>query len=158
NSFDYRQQVVQALDQAFSADRPFSFRNELADAWYDLHNPDQTATPMTVRFTTTRDDFPPNLDNIRIQQLLLYFATRAGSVAEVDGVHLGFTEQSAGGAPTGSARPPGGEAGSLDGVISTRTGSAGSWSSLLGKRPFDEWELSLPDSPETRRLFQEEEI
>ena len=58
NSFDYRQQVIQTLNPNVSADRPFSFRNQLADQWYDLHNPDQTKDPMTVRFRTCPRGFP----------------------------------------------------------------------------------------------------
>jgi hypothetical protein len=57
HSFDYRQQVIQTLNPNLSADRPFSFRNQFADQWYDLHNPEQTKTPMTVRFQTVREDF-----------------------------------------------------------------------------------------------------
>ena len=36
----YRQQVIQRLDRTVSLDRPFSFRHQFADQWYDLHNPD----------------------------------------------------------------------------------------------------------------------
>ena len=67
NSFDYGQQVIASLSSRESLNRGFSFRSHLADAWYDLHNPDQTATPMTVRFSTDRIDFSPNLDRLRIQ-------------------------------------------------------------------------------------------
>ena len=52
SSLDYRQQVIQRLDRTVSADRPYSFRHQFADQWYDLHNPDQTARPM-------RSAFPP---------------------------------------------------------------------------------------------------
>ena len=67
NSFDYEQQVIASLSSRVSQNRGFSFRVHLADAWYDLHNPDQTATPMTVRFRIGRADFPPNVDRLRIQ-------------------------------------------------------------------------------------------
>ena len=50
NSLDYRQQVIQTLDPELSPDRPFSFRQQFPDQWYDLNNPDQAATPMAVRF------------------------------------------------------------------------------------------------------------
>ena len=43
DSFDYRQQVIQSFRPSVSAERPYSFRQHFADAWYDLHNPDQTA-------------------------------------------------------------------------------------------------------------------
>src|SRR5262249_44398765 len=74
NSFDYYHQVIQTLRPTLSADRPFSFRNQFADQWYDLHNPDLSKTPMNIQFITRREDFPPNLDAVKIQQVVLYFA------------------------------------------------------------------------------------
>jgi hypothetical protein len=149
DSADYRQQVLQSLDRPLSADRPFSFRNQLADAWYDFHNPDQSKTPMTIRFTVTRDDFPPNLDDLRIQQLILYFGRKLGSVFEIDVRSLTFTE-------AGGSAAVGGEASSIDGIISTRTGNAGAWSAILGKPPFGQFELALADTPDTRRWFRDD--
>jgi len=35
---------------------------------------------MTVRFTTVRDDFPPNLDALKIQHVVLYFARANGQL------------------------------------------------------------------------------
>ena len=67
------------LNNQTSAVRPYSFQNDLADQWYDLHNPDQSATPMTVQFTTAASDFPPNIDDIRIQQVVLYFSRPDGA-------------------------------------------------------------------------------
>ena len=58
DSHDYRQQVIQTWDPVINADRAFSFRHQFADAWYDLHNPDQTSTPMIVGFQTTRVTSP----------------------------------------------------------------------------------------------------
>jgi hypothetical protein len=149
DSADYRQQVLQTLDRPLSADRPFSFRNQLADAWYDFHNPDQSATPMTIRFTVTRDDYPPNLDDLRIQQLVLYFARKPGNFFEADVRSLTFTE-------TGSTAAVGGEASSIDGIISTRAGNAGAWTAILSKPPFGQFELALADTPDTRRWFHDD--
>jgi hypothetical protein len=151
HSDDYRQQVVQSLGQNLSADRPFSFRNQLADQWYDLHNPDRTSAPMVVQFRTTREDFPPNLDAIKIQQVLLYFARRSGSSFEVPVAHLRFTED-------GSPGAIGGAATSSDGIISTRRGNAGSWLPFIGKSPFGVWELALPDSAEMRARFANDDV
>lgn len=151
NSFDYRQQVIPSLPPTLSADRPFTFRHEFADQWYDLHNPDQTKTPMAVKFKTRREDFPPNIDNLKIQQVLLYFVRANGKTFEVPVSGFTFTEQSGGG-------KVGGGAASIDGVISTRRGNAGSWTAMLGKAPFGEWELALPDMPEIRNYFKNDEI
>jgi Tc toxin complex TcA C-terminal TcB-binding domain len=72
-SADYRQQVIKRLSDQMSADRPWSLRDQFADQWYALHNPRQTTTPLAVTFKTTRTDFPPNVDKLRIQQVLLAF-------------------------------------------------------------------------------------
>ncbi len=147
SSFDYRQQVVQTLGTRVSADRPFSFRYQFADAWYDLHNPELTATPMTVGFETRRQDFPPNVEDLRIQHVVLYFTRAGGASFEIPVTHLHFTEQGTGGAIGGGAT-------SVDGVISTRRGNAGSWTTMIGKPPIGEWELALPNTAEMRNRFK----
>ncbi|WP_433633985.1 hypothetical protein [Halomicrococcus sp. NG-SE-24] len=50
------------------------FKDEFADQWYDLNNPEQSPTPMTVSFETIREDFPSNFENVETKQVLLYFA------------------------------------------------------------------------------------
>jgi hypothetical protein len=151
SSNDYRQQVVQRLPSTLTADRPFSFRHQLADQWFDLLNPGQTATPMAVSFTTGREDFPPNLEHLRIAHVVLYFS-RAGKAAfEVPVTSFRFTQ-------IGTAGSVGGGASSIDGVISTRRGNAGSWTAMIGKEPFGRWDLMLPNTDEIRGRFSREEI
>jgi len=151
DSFDYHQQVIRDLDRTVIADRPFSFRNELADQWYDLHNPDQTATPMIVHFSTRPVDFAPNLDKLVVKAVVLYFARADGQTFEIQVDHLLFAEQ-------GSGAPVGGGATTIDGIISTRKGNASSWVPMLSKSPFGEWDLALPDTDEMRKRFNYEEI
>lgn len=136
----YRAQVLRSLPTSLSADRPFSFRQELPDQWYDLHNPDQTATPMTVRFKTSRADFPPNLLKLKISQVALYFRRAPSFRNEVHVDHLLFNGK-------------GGPATSIDGIISTLRGNASSWIDITQSPPEGEWELAFPDTPETRKLF-----
>lgn len=150
-SFDYQQQVIQTLSPAFGADRPFSFRHQFADQWYDLHNPDQTATPMTVIFKTIREDFAPNLDNLKIDHVVLYFARASAQPSELPVTSLRFVEE-------GGAGFTGGEATPIEGVISTRRGNAGSWTAMIGKSPTGIWELALPDTQEIRALFKNKAI
>ena len=52
----------------------------------------------------------------------------------------------------------GGGATSVDGVVSTRRGNAGSWTSVIGKSPAGEWELGLPNTEEIRERFRNEQI
>ncbi|MGK7898672.1 MAG: hypothetical protein AB4372_34935 [Xenococcus sp. (in: cyanobacteria)] len=140
NSYDYQQQVIQTLNPKLSADRPFSFRHQFSDAWYDLHNPDQTATPLEVTFKTRRADFPPNLDRLKIDQVTLYFARQAGETFEVP-VKLQFTEDN----PNSQEQNPriGGETTTVDGIINTRRGNGSSWMVMQGKSPIGKWDLSL---------------
>jgi hypothetical protein len=152
HSFDYRQQVIKQLPDRVSAERPFSFRHQFADQWYDLHNPEQTATPMVVHFKTIRDDFPPNLEDLRIQQVLLAFVRGEGRSFEVANAQLLFT-------PDGEAVSVGGMSGSsIDGAISTRRGNASSWAPLLGRAPVGGWELTLPNAEEMKDRFKNEDI
>jgi Tc toxin complex TcA C-terminal TcB-binding domain len=152
-SVDYRQQVIQSLRPTVNADRPFSFRSQFADQWYDLHNPEQTSTPMTVRFTTLGVglDFPPNLEVLRIQHVLLYFVRTDANSFEVPVSHFHYTALEEPGIVGGSAT-------SIDGIISTRRGNAGSWTAMVGKSPAGEWELALPNTDEMKSLFKNEKI
>ena len=150
NSYDYRQQVLRTLSRNISADRSFSFVNNLADAWYDLHNPDQTATPMSVTFRTERDDFPPNVDEVLIQHITLLILRSDGLTFEFP-VSLRFR-------PDGAAGAVGGTATTVDGLISTRSGNGASWFSMIGKVPVGEWQLTLPNSGEVRRRLAHEQV
>jgi hypothetical protein len=51
---------------------------------------------------------------------------------------------------------------SIDGVISTRRGNAGSWIPITGNEPTGEWELSLldnlSDGREPKQAFKKEEL
>jgi hypothetical protein len=134
-----------------SGDRPFSFRNQFADQWYDLNNPDQTKTPMKIKFQIFREDFPPNVETLKIQQVLLYFVCVSQKTIELPITSLRFTEQGNQGTVGGSAAP-------IDGIISTRRGNAGSWTAMIGKAPIGEWELTLPNTEEVKKHFLSEEI
>ena len=146
DSADYRQQVIRQLSPMIQSDRLFSSRVEFADAWYDLHNPElqQPAKRMVVSFQTRTEDFPPNLSELRIENILLYFVRTDGMSSEI-GVSLKFT-------PAGSAAPLGGSVATIDGALSTRRGNAGAWQTILGKNPNGTWEMNLqtgkPDQDE----------
>jgi hypothetical protein len=151
SSDDYRKQLIQSFDPTVLADRPYSLRNQFSDQWYELHNPDQSETPMTIRLSTTLADFPPNIDDVRIRQVLLYFSRGDNPAFEVEVTAFRFKE-------VGAVGFVGGGATSIDGIISTRRGNAGSWTSMIGKRPAGDWELTLPNTEEMRGRFGDDEI
>jgi outer membrane lipoprotein SlyB len=153
HSYDYRQQVIQRLDRTISADRVFSLRQQFPDQWYDLHNPDQTTTPLHVRFSTQRGDFPPNLEQLAMAHVTLAILQKEGAHIEIPTLSLQFTPDDGNGLFGGAAT-------TIDGVVSTRRGNASTWLSLVqnGKAPLGQWTLALPDSAQLRDRFVNEEI
>lgn len=147
----YREQILQRLPRRISVERPLSFRHHLADAWYDLHNPDQTATPMTISFETRRQDFPANLEDLQVENVALFFSRAAGILDEVSVNHFRFV-------PDGLATAVGGTGSSIAGVVSTRRSNGSNWLGMLHQRPLGRWELSLPNNLATRALFQKQQI
>lgn len=151
NSFGYRQQVIKSLPQTTDGKRSFSFMFQFADAWYDLHNPEQSAMPMAVTFKTWRDDFPPNIERLKIKQVQLFFSRAEGEIFEVEVEHLKFT-------PTGEDDSIGGGATTIDGMIDSNYGSGSSWISMIDEAPVGDWELALLDRPDVRSWFADQKI
>ena len=140
HSFDYEREVIERLDRRIRFDCAFDFRQVFADAWYDLNNPDQTGTPLAVRFETRRSDFPANLINLTIQHVVLYIVRKDGEVFEQPIRHLHFTG-------LGMPGPVGGAATTVEGRVSTRSGNGVNWLSMIGQEPQGAWELAFPDQP-----------
>ena len=109
---------------------------------------------MVVQFRIGRDDFPSNLERIRMRHVMLYFV-RAGSLSrEVRVAHLKLTDAA-------GNEVVGGTASTIEGTISTRRGNGGGWLPLVGagaatggRTPFGTWELSLrnPDAAAAQQL------
>ena len=90
-----------------------------------------------------------NIQTLKIQHVLLYFARANATSFEVPVTYLRYTAQEEPGTVGGSAT-------SIDGIISTRRGNAGSWTAVIGKSPVGEWELALPNTEEIRGRFGDE--
>ncbi|MGM8909471.1 neuraminidase-like domain-containing protein [Psychrobacter sp. 1U1] len=145
----YQQQVQQELDPYTSFDRAFSFRQEFSDAWYDLHNPEQTDTPMSVSFETTLADFPSNINELIISHVLMYFIADS-DLPSVFAAKLFFTQHQ-------DSNTLGGEASPIDGVIRSNTNGT-NWASIGGSVPKGKWQLELPNIPVIKQLFADEKV
>jgi hypothetical protein len=157
DSAAYRLQVLQQMDKSFSADRAYSFKQQFPDAWYSLNNASQSATPFSVQFQSQVSDFPPNLANLSIAQLLLYFIPADGASFQIQPA-LNFTPPGgrgsfggAAGAPTDPTLPP-------VYVFSTRRANATAWLPILGNGVTGNWTLSLSNTAATANIFQNAEI
>lgn len=145
---DYRTEVIGRLSTGYSAIRTFSFRHQFADAWYDLHQPDQSSSPMTVRFNVDAADFPQNVHSITTESIVLYFVREPGTSFETRVSYLNL-------AANGTTPFMGGEAISVDGKISTQATNGVTWRNLTGKSPLGEWELSFPNTQQLRNQFKD---
>jgi hypothetical protein len=152
----YREQVLQSLDPTIVLERAFSFRQNFADAWYDLNNPRLQEAPqqMVVSFETRRSDFAPNADGLLIRHVTLFFVRENGSAREVKVDYLNFLAAglAAGGAPFG------GPAETVDGFISTRRSDTHPWIAMQGHDPVGRWELKLPNEDAVKERFSSGEI
>ena len=153
----YRQQVAQQLDPKVVAERPFSFRRQFADGWYDLNHPQLQSDvnqQMVVTFDTRRGDFPPNLEDLRIQHVTLFFARKEGFASEITVENFQFTPA----APADSTAIGGG-ATTVDGIISTRRSNGSAWSGMqAGMKPIGNWLLKLPNDSTVKNWFKEGKI
>src|SRR4029434_8727619 len=88
HSADYRQQVTRWLDRTFSAERVYSVKHDLPDLWYDLHHPeallDEESGDIRAQFLIERTHFPPNLQELRLDHLVLYFVRAADAAFEIE--------------------------------------------------------------------------
>ena len=138
-----------ALTKPLSIDRAYSFRYELADAWFELTHPEESTTPMSVTFASTRQDFAPNLDNLKVQHVVLHF----DGDDPKDDIPVGLLSLT----PFGGDGPVGGGTLAKEGLASTRSG-AGAWQTMIGSSPMGTWKLTLPDTPAMRAKFRTGEI
>jgi hypothetical protein len=149
--------VLQQVDSSLSANRAYSFKQQFPDAWYSLNNASQSATPFSVQFQSQASDFPPNLANLRIAQLLLYFIPADAASFQLQPT-LYFT-------PPGGRGSFGGAAGASTDpnlppvyVFSTRRANATAWVPILGSGVTGKWTLSLPNTTATANIFQNAQL
>jgi hypothetical protein len=135
----YRNTVIENLDNTFEAARPYSFKNQFADQWYDLNNTGNSEG-MTIGFDTLKADFPANLQNVVISGITLFFAdgsVKQNLAIENEDVELTFTPSDNSGTLSGK------EGISTGNLISTSSGKAASWTAMQAKPVSGSWQLKL---------------
>ncbi len=147
NSFTYRQTVVQRLNtEPATGGLAISFKNNLPDQWFDLHNPDQAAARFAATFEINERDLQPNIQVPHtIDHVAVYFVMKDGEQYD-QRVTLGY-----GPGPGYEARPN-------DNLISTRSNAQGfvGLHGLAG--PTGTWSFALEDSLRTRLLMTGDQV
>jgi hypothetical protein len=156
HSYDYQQQVLERLDSRNMGDRAFSFRHDLPDLWYDLNNPElkKAEEQMIVSFETKRDHFPPNLDDLKVTQVAMYFAHTGSQFEKIEVESLTYTPEDD--EIQRPKEPVGAKMKAIsdsNGIISTRRGAWGPLNlpvSVTGR-----WWIKFPNDDATRKRFGE---
>ncbi|HKZ05941.1 MAG TPA: hypothetical protein VJU81_10765 [Methylomirabilota bacterium] len=147
----YRRRVQLELGNQVSGERALSIPFNFPDLWYQLHNPEAYAEPLTLTFHTRPGDFPANVQDPRIDHVMLYVVRRPGAAGEIAGVRLTLDT---GAAPVSAA------ADTANGLITTRRPSGGGhpWDVFKTRPALGRWTITLPDGAGLRARFTSGEI
>lgn len=151
DSFQYRFQVLQDIDNTLGFARGFSFKNDFPDQWYELAQAQEGNSSFYVDFELKREMFPQGVDNIRLDgsNVLLHFARKDGFIDEVSIADFSLIT-------AGSNTQP------MDGVTVNGTFSANALSNVLNTQspaaPFVKLRLAFANTPINRELFNQENV
>lgn len=91
DSYEYRTQVLQDLDNSLTFNRGFSFKNNFPDQWYDLGDKEAGPTSFEVTVDLKREFYPLGIQNLKLnaaENILLYFVRDDGYTNEIKGVTI----------------------------------------------------------------------
>lgn len=142
DSFQYRYQVLQDLENALSFNRGFSFKNNFPDQWYELGQAVEGDLYFSVNFELKREFFPQGIQNLEFNgnDLLLYFARADEFTGEIKGVVFNYAS---------SSLTPGANDTTTDAKLSLTP---------AGVSPLVKLQLVFDNTPENRELFSEEKV
>ena len=165
HSTEYRQQVIRKLNRKTGGERVFSLRDRLPDQWYKLLNPDdggfereggkeekeqqqeeQDDDNITIQLKVGREDFPVNIENLKTERIVVYFAYKDEKNPREAKVSL-----------TKDQKPIFKNATSnKNGIISTANITLSVNLNLMS--PDGEWELTLPNTQDIQNQLRKEEV
>lgn len=151
DSYQYRFQVLQDIDNTLGFSRGFSFKNDFPDQWYELAQAQEGNTSFYVDIELKPEMFPQGVQNIRLDgsNVLLHFVRKDGFTDEVSIADFSFVSSSA------SSQP-------MIGITVDGTFSANALTNVLSTQspatPFVKLRLAFANTPMNRELFSEENI
>ena len=149
DSFQYRYQVLQDIDNTLGFSRGFSFRNDYTDQWYELQEVQEGGSEFSVEINIKREQFPQGVENIRLDgsNLLLHFVRKDGFTDEVNIADFSLI----------SSNPQ-----AINGSMVNGTFKANVVTSVLmgltPASPFVKLRLAFANTPLNRELFSLEQV
>ncbi|MBK9284050.1 MAG: hypothetical protein IPM51_06980 [Sphingobacteriaceae bacterium] len=146
DSFQYRYQVLQDLDNQLLFNRGFSFKNNFPDQWYELGEAIEGSSDFGVTFELKREMFPQGVHNLQLDgtDIVLYFVRKDGFVNEIDVLDFNLDDPQI-------TNTIGGE--TNEGKFPT-TGLM----TALGNSPLHKFRLKFDNNPINRELFSDGNI
>lgn len=151
DSFQYRYQVLQEIDNTLGFSRGFSFKNDYPDQWYELAEVQEGGTEFSVEIELKRDQFPQGIENIRLDgsNLLLHFVRKDGFTNEVSITDFSLVTTAVNSQPMSGITVDGTfNATALTNVLSTQTPAS----------PFVKLRLAFANTTLNRELFSMEQV
>ena len=148
DSFQYRYQVLQDLDNSLDFNRAFSFKNDFPDQWYELGEASEDGTPLEVEFELKKENFPEGILDLKLgaEDILLCFVRAEGFEEEINIVNFDL-------ASSDPENPKDGE--TLKGVFRANALTT----QITGNSPVMKLKLELDSSnPIQREVFKEEKV
>lgn len=157
HSYDYQRQVIEKLDRNFSAERPYSIKQDFPDLWYNLHHPEtleDEGDNIRASFTIQRTHFPPNLiGQIKVDKIIIYFVRSEGTTTEIEVADLLLNDESIVLNEEAPLRVK-----SVNGAISSRLGGASNGIDVIGKDPVGKWSLVFPKDQKLTQSLNDKKI
>ena len=150
-SFQYRLQVLQDIDNTLGFSRGFSFRNDYPDQWYELAEAQEGGSEFSVEIELKRDQFPQGIDAIRLDgsRLLLHFVRKDGFTDEISITDFSLVGTSASQQPSGGTTIQGTfNATALTNVLNTQNPAV----------PFVKLRLAFANTAVNREWFSKENV
>jgi hypothetical protein len=119
-----------------------------------VNNPDTVADAsarMCIQLPVRREDFPPHLEELQVQERSLFCVRADGFGDELPLAAMGYSAPGVAAITAGATRTTGGVAG-------TRRPNGAAWIAVLGQNRAGDWSLRLEDSPTVRSWFSGELI
>ncbi|MFE0512777.1 hypothetical protein, partial [Streptomyces sp. NPDC058964] len=129
--YDYREQVLRRFADAgrTSGDRVFSLSGEFPDEFYELSNPADATANREVTLSVDASAFPLAIGDLQVEQVIVCLLPDGDR--PVPTVTLGLRHGTRGG-----------DAQTIDGVVSTRRGNGSAWTGIADS-PVGDWTLTL---------------
>lgn len=151
DSFQYRYQVLQDIDNTLGFSRGFSFLNDYTDQWYELQEVQEGGSEFSVEINIKREQFPQGVNNIRLDgsNLILHFVrandfTDEIKIADFNLVSTGTNGQEIGGTTDDGIF----RANALSNILNTQQPAT----------PFVKLRLAFNNTPLNRELFSNDKV